>query len=111
MRIACANTIDSDQFANPVGLKKSICGSHTLCVDHEESLGTKQRLRKYTTHFEPLIELSNQRKHEEHVYFYFNSKLIEARNRCYLPSDVTNIRYRFLKPKITRNKVSEEENN
>ena len=69
MRIACANTIDSDQFANPVGLKKSICGSHTLCVDHEESLGTKQRLRKYTTHFEPLIELSNQRKHKEHVQF------------------------------------------
>ena len=76
MLIACANTTGSDQFANPVGLKKSICGSHTLCVDHEESSGTKQRLRKYTMHFEPLIELSNQRKHKEHVYFYCNSKLI-----------------------------------
>ena len=67
MLIACANTIGSGQFAHPVGLKKSICGSHTLCVDHEESSGTKQRLRKYTMHFEPQIELSNQRKHKEHV--------------------------------------------
>ena len=46
-----------------------------LCVDHEESSGTKQRLRKYTTHSEPPIELSNQSKHKEHVYFYFNFKL------------------------------------
>ena len=29
-----------------------------------------------TTHYERLIELSNQRKHKEHVYFYFNFKLI-----------------------------------
>ena len=69
MLMACANTIGSDQFAHPV--KKSIFGSHTLCVDHEEY--TKQRLRKYTTHSEPPIELSNQRKHKEHVFFYFNS--------------------------------------
>ena len=75
MRMACANTIGSGQFAHPVGFKKkkSISGSHTLCVDHKESSGTKQRLRKYTTHSEPPIELSNQRKHKEHVYFYFNS--------------------------------------
>ena len=59
MLMACANTIGSDQFAHLVGLKKSISGSQTLCVDHEESLGTKQQLRKYTTHSEPLIELSN----------------------------------------------------
>ena len=75
MRMTCANTIGSDQFAHSVFfcffLKKSICGSHTLCVDHEESSGTKQRLRKYTTHSAPPIELSNQRKHKEHVYFYF----------------------------------------
>ena len=58
MLMACANTIGLDQFAHPVGLKKSICGSHTLCVDHEESSGTKQWLRKNTTHSEPLIELS-----------------------------------------------------
>ena len=69
--MACANTIASDQFAHPVGLKKNFCGSHTSCVEHEESSGTKQRLRKNTTHSEPLIELSNQRKHKEHVYFYF----------------------------------------
>ena len=49
------------------------------CVDHEESSGTKQRLRKYTMHSEPLIELSNQRKHKEHVYFYFNFKLIGSK--------------------------------
>ena len=80
MLMACANTIRSDQFAHPVGLKKkSICGSHTLCVDHEESSGTKQRLRKYTTHSEPLIELSNQRKYKEHVHFYFNFKLIGSK--------------------------------
>ena len=89
--MACVNTIGLDHFALPVGFKKSICGSHTLCVDHEESSGTKQWLRKYTTHSEPLIELINQRKHKEHVYFFFNL----ARNRCYLQSDVTNIRYRF----------------
>ena len=79
MLMACANTIGSDQFAHLVGLKKSICSSHTLCVDHEESLGTKQRLRKYTTHFQPLIELSNQSKHKEHVYFYFNFNLIGSK--------------------------------
>ena len=78
--MACANTKASDQFAHPVGFKKSICGSHTLRVDHEESSGTKQRLRKYTTHSEPLIELSNQRKHKEHVYFHFNFKLIGSKN-------------------------------
>ena len=72
MLMVCANTIGSDQFAHPVGLKKRICGSHTLCVDHEESSGSKQRLHKYTTHSEPLIELSNQCKHKELVYFYFN---------------------------------------
>ena len=60
MLAACANIIGSDQFAHPVGLKKSVCGSHT-CVDREESSGTKKRLRKYTTHSEPPIELSNQR--------------------------------------------------
>ena len=77
MLMACANTIVSDQFAHPVGFKKSICGSHTSCVDHEESLGYRlQWLRKYTTHSEPPIELSNQRKHKEHVYFYFDFKLI-----------------------------------
>ena len=54
MLTACANTIGSDQFAHLVGLKKNICGSHTLCVDHEESSGTKQWLRMYTTHSEPL---------------------------------------------------------
>ena len=59
--------------------KKSICGSHTLCVDHEESSGTKQLLHKYTTHSEPLIELSYQRKHKEHVYLYFNFKLIGSK--------------------------------
>ena len=79
MLMVCVNTIGSDQFAHPVGLKKSICGSHTLCVDHEDSLSTKQRLRKYTTHSEPLIELSNQCKHKEHVYFYFNFKLIGSK--------------------------------
>ena len=79
MLMACANTIGSDQFAHPVGLKKSICGSHTLCVDHEESSGTKQWLHKYTTHSEPLIELSNQRKYKEHVHFYFNFKLIGSK--------------------------------
>ena len=72
MLMACANTIGPDQFAHPVGLKKSICSSHTLCVDHEESSGSKQRLCKYTTHSEHLIELSNQCKHKEHVYFYFD---------------------------------------
>ena len=77
MLMACANTIGSDQFARPVGFKTSICGSHTLCVDHEESSGTKQWLRKYTTHSEPLIEL--RRKHKEHVYFYFNFKLIGSK--------------------------------
>ena len=50
-------------------VKKSICGSHTLCVDHEESLGTKQRLRKYTTYSEPLIELSIQRKYKNMYIF------------------------------------------
>ena len=79
MLIACANTIGSDQFGRPVGLKKSICGWHTLCVDFEESSGTKQRLCKYTMHSEPLIELSNQRKHKEHIYFYFNFKLIGSK--------------------------------
>ena len=70
--MACANTIASDQFAHLVGLKKkSICGSHTLCVDHEESSGTKQRLRKYTMHSEPLIELSNQRKQKRMCIFTF----------------------------------------
>ena len=69
----------SDQFAHPVGLKKNFYDSHTSCVEHEESSGTKQRLRKYTTHSEPLIELSNQRKHKEHVYFYFNFKLIGSK--------------------------------
>ena len=59
--------------------KENYCGSHTSCVEHEESSGTKQRLRKYTTHSEPLIELSNQRKHKEHVYFYFNFKLIGSK--------------------------------
>ena len=78
--MVCANTIGSDQFALPVGLKKkSICGSHTLFVDREESSGTKQRLRKYITHSEPPIELCNQRKHKEHVYFYFNFKLIGSK--------------------------------
>ena len=57
-------------------LKKSICSLHTLCVDHEEFSGTKQQLHKYTTHSEPLIELSNQRKHKEHVYSFFNFILI-----------------------------------
>ena len=66
--------------------KKNICGSHTLCVDYEESSGTKQRLSKYTTHSESLIELSNQRKYKEHVHFYFNFKLIGSKNRCYLYS-------------------------
>ena len=76
MLMACANTIASDQFAHPVGLKKkNFCGSHTSCVEHEESSGTKQRLRKYTTHSESLIE----RKHKEHVYFYFNFKLIGSK--------------------------------
>ena len=79
MLMACANTIDSDQFAHPVGLKKNIRGPHTLCVDHEESSGTKQRLCKYTTHSEPLIELSNECKHKEHVYFSFNFKLIGSK--------------------------------
>ena len=79
MLMACANTIASDQFAHPVGLKQNFCGSHTSCVEHEESSGTKQRLRKYTTHSESLIELSNQRKHKEHVYFYFNFKLIGSK--------------------------------
>ena len=79
MLMGCANTIGSDQFAHLVGFKKNICGSHTLCVDHEESSGTKQRLCKYTTHSEPLIELSNQRKHKEHVYFYFYFKLIGSK--------------------------------
>ena len=77
--MACANTMGSDQFAHPVYLKKSSCGSHTLCIDHEESSGTKQRLRKYTTHSEPLKELSNQRKHKEHVHFYFDFKLIGSK--------------------------------
>ena len=66
MLMACANTIASDQFAHPVGLKK------TFAV-------RTQRLRKYTTNSEPLIELSNQRKHKEHVYFYFNFKLIGSK--------------------------------
>ena len=79
MLMACANTIGSDQFAHPVGLKKSICVLHTLCVDHEESSGTKQRLRKYTRHSEPLTELSDKRKHKEHVYFYFSFKLIGSK--------------------------------
>ena len=79
MLMACANTIGSDQFTRPVGFKKSICGSHTLCVDNEESSGTKQRLCKYTTHSEPPIELSNKRKHKEHVYLYFNFKLIGSK--------------------------------
>ena len=79
MLMACANTIGSDKFAHSDGLKKNICGSHRLCVDHEESSGTKQRLRKYTTHSEPLIEFSNQRKHKEYVYFYFNFKLIGSK--------------------------------
>ena len=48
-------------------------------VDYEESSGTKQRLRKYTMHSEPLIELSNQRKHKEHGDFYFNFKLIGSK--------------------------------
>ena len=82
--MACANTIASDQFAHPIGLNKSICGSHTLCVDHEESLGTKQRLHKYITHSEPLTELSNQRKHNEHVYLYFNFKLIGSKKQMLL---------------------------
>ena len=82
--MACANTIGSDQFAHPAGLKKSICGSHTLCVDHEKSSNTRQRLRKYTTHSEPLIELSNQRKYEEHVHFYFNFKLIGSKKQMLL---------------------------
>ena len=71
MLMACANTIASDHFGHPLGLKKSICGSHTLGVDHEESSGTKQRLHKYTMHSEPLIELNNQRKHKDHVYIFF----------------------------------------
>ena len=54
--MACANTICSDQFAHPVGLKKK----HTLRADHEESSGTKQRLHKYTTHSEPLTELAQR---------------------------------------------------
>ena len=74
MLMACANTMGSDQFAHPVCLKKK-----ALCVDHEESSGTKQQLRKYTTHSEPLKELSNQRKHKEHVYFYFDFKLIGSK--------------------------------
>ena len=41
MLMACVNTIASDQFAHLVGLKKSLCGSHTLCVDHEEPSGMK----------------------------------------------------------------------
>ena len=45
MLMACANTIASDQFAHPVGFEKKFCGSHTSCVEHEESSGTKQRLR------------------------------------------------------------------
>ena len=61
--------------------KKSICGLHTLCVDHEESSGTKQWLRKYTTHSEPLIELSNQLKYKEQVHFYFNFKLIGSKKQ------------------------------
>ena len=69
--MVCANTIASDQFAHPVGLKKSICGSHTLCVEHEESSGTKQLLRKYTMHSESLIELSNQRKQKRTCIFTF----------------------------------------
>ena len=64
MLMACANTIRSDQFAHPVGLKKSICGSHTLCVDHEESSGTKQWLRKYTMHSEPLIVINASTKNK-----------------------------------------------
>ena len=79
MLMACANTMGSDQCAHPVCLKKSICDSHTLCVDHGEFSGTNQRLRKYTAHSEPLIELSNQRKHKEHVYFYFDFKLIGSK--------------------------------
>ena len=79
MLMTCSNTIGSDQFAHSVGFKTSICGSHILCVDHEESSGTKQRLRNYTTYSEPPIELSNQRKHKEHVYFYFNFKLIGSK--------------------------------
>ena len=79
MLMACANTIRSDKFAHPVGLKKSNCGSHTLCVDHEESSGTKQQLRKYTTHSEPLIQLSNQSMYKEHVHFYLNFKLIRSK--------------------------------
>ena len=74
--MARGNTIGSDQFAHPVGLKKSICGPHTLCVYHEVSSGTKQWLCKYTMHSEPQIELSNQGKHKALVYFHFNFKLI-----------------------------------
>ena len=79
MLMACANTIASDQFAHPTGFKKSICCLQTLCVDHEESSGTKQRLHKYTTNSEPVIELSNQHKHKEHVYLFFNFKLIGSK--------------------------------
>ena len=68
MLMACANTIASDQFAHPVGLKKNFCGSHTSCVEHEESSDTKQRLRKYTTHSEPLIELSNWKQEIDVTY-------------------------------------------
>ena len=78
MLMACANTIGSDQFAHPIGFKKAFA-VRTHCVDHKESSGTKQRPRKYTTHSEPLIELSNQRKHKKHVYFHFNFKLIGSK--------------------------------
>ena len=39
-----ANTIGPDQFAHPVGLKKSICGSHT-CVDQALNNGYVSILR------------------------------------------------------------------
>ena len=59
MLMEYANTIRSDQFAHPIGLKKVFAVRKHY----------KQRLRKYTTHSEPLIELSNQRKYKEHVFF------------------------------------------
>ena len=73
--MACANTIASDQFAHPVGLKKAFA----VRTHYVESSGTKQRLYKYTTHSEPLIELSNQHKHKAHVYLYFNFKPIGSK--------------------------------
>ena len=79
MLMACANTIASEQFAHPIGLKKHLRFTHI--VDQEESSGTKQQQHKYTTHSEPLIELSNQRKHKEHVYLYFNFKLIGSKKQ------------------------------